>query len=640
MPHFTDSLVDEDAARAVDSGREVLGVVLSTCQRRLQNVFVVFVIGFLSSFYAMGLWVWPRLKADLLAKGAVIVATTPFDVVLLQAKVGLITGALLSIPPLLYFSRDTLRDRGLYPNISLSWWKTVGLGLLAALLFAGGIAYAYAVIFPVLFEFLANNAIQAEFQPTYSIVEWTRFIVVLSLVMGVTAELPLIVTVLAYTEVVPYETFRNEWRYATLGIVIFASVANGSPDPLSMSFVAIPMLLLYGVGLGCAKIATSIKDGGGIALSGDAATSPTAGQPAEIDPAVLDAAGVRAAPPEAFAELTEQQVFAHARRAMDADDPAKAQAILDRYDEIHRGEEEIEAMEAGTDRAADARSESVTDTRNVIARTAVGMIEAFTEDETTADDVGGYYYDIKFVYESLTSKMFRLVGTFLLVAMATFAFLYRGGIGVLKRDFLTRVPPTVQPEQLNIVLLHPIEVLVFEMKISVILGAVAVLPLLLYYAWPAMQERGLARGDRSIFFSWAGVLALGLIVGSLFGYLYIAPAIISYLVYDAIRAGMIVAYKVPSFFWLIFLTSVGIGLLMEVPVTMILFYRGGIVSYRAMRNHWREVAIGILSLGALLPEGVFTMFLVAIPTLLAYGWGLAVIWVTTLGGRYDWARTG
>jgi sec-independent protein translocase protein TatC len=225
-------------------------------------VFIVFFVGFFGSFYVMWQVVWPQLKADLLAKGAVIVAVTPFDVILLQAKIGLIVGVLVSIPPLLYFSRDALRERNLYPEVSFSLWQLAALGLVAAVLFVAGIAYAYAIIFPFLFDFLVKNAIQAGFEPTYSIIEWTQFIAILSLVMGLTAELPFVMTALAYTGAVLHETFWDRWRYAVMGIVVFAALADGSPDPVSMSLVAVPMLVLYGIGLGCAKIAGGVRGRG------------------------------------------------------------------------------------------------------------------------------------------------------------------------------------------------------------------------------------------------------------------------------------------------------------------------------------------------------------------------------------------
>ena len=317
----------------------------------------------------------------------------------------------------------------------------------------------------------------------------------------------------------------------------------------------------------------------------------------------------------------------YASQAMEDDDPEKAQAILDRFDEAEAADlEEGEGEEAAED--------------DPVTSTVAGMADAFTEEETTEDDIGGWFYDLRFIFESLTSKMFRLVAVFMIVLGGVFTFLYRGGIGVIREDFLSRLPAEVRPEMgsgenvLNIVTLHPVEALVFEVKIATLLGAVAVLPLVLYYAWPAMKERGLAAGNRNVFGLWSVTIAVGLVAGSALGYTLVAPSIISWLVADAIRAEMIISYRVSNFFWLVFFTTAGIGLLADVPLTMWLFERGGLVSFDAMKDRWREVTIAIFAVAGLAtPDSLYTMFLIAIPLSVAYLIGLGGLWVVTLDGR-------
>jgi sec-independent protein translocase protein TatC len=132
-------------------------------------------------------------------------------------------------------------------------------------------------------------------------------------------------------------------------------------------------------------------------------------------------------------------------------------------------------------------------------------------------------------------------------------------------------------------------------------------------------------------------LTAGLLGGLALGYLYIAPAIISYLVADARAYDMLLTYRINDFFWLIFFTTVGIGLLADVPILMLLLNRAGI-PYRAMRTRWREVTVGMLTVGALLtPADIVTMFLVTVPLMAAYGVGLLVLFLVTGGGRRNLA---
>jgi sec-independent protein translocase protein TatC len=736
------SLIDEDTANTVASGRETIGAMLSTAQTHLQKVFIVFVIGFIGTFYAMSWKVWPFLRdvttasmSQQVMRHVEIVAVTPFDVILLQAKIAMFSGVIFAIPVLLYLGRDSIRQREWYPEFSISYWKIVPLVVLAAALFLGGLAYGYSVYLPLMFQFLAKNAVQANLSPKYGIVQWTEFVLIISLSFGLAAELPLIMSGLSYSGIVKYETFRDKWRHAIVVIFVFGAVAS-PPDPFTQVMWAIPLVILYAFSLYLSKLLVTIKRGSsevsissavlerwnyllGIALIAGGATylfftragvsyvntqllpslpakyrpgafSPIeealgmprgtaillvagavalvahvvvalyylfvsleanagigqqgGGAPAAIDIGELDAAGVRAAPPEVFAEMDEGESLDYARAAMEADQPEKAQAIFDRFDEANPEEEEESEegeVEDGDEAplAEDVAQQPSAETQeegNVLQRTAAGMTNAFTEDETTEDDIGGYYYDFAFILQSLTSKLFRIVGVFMLVLAGVFVYLYNGGIGYINQDFTSRVPQSIlaNGQQLNVVTLHPVEALIFEVKISTLLAAVSVLPMVLYYSWPAMKERKLVRGNRNVFFLWGGTLVAGLIAGSYIGYTIVAPNIISWLVVDAHHAHMLIYYRVKAFFWLVFLTTVGIGLLADVPVTMFLFHWAGIVKFDSMFEYWRGVVIGIFAFAAFVtPDSLYTMFLVALPVSVAYVFGLGVLWVGTLGGR-------
>jgi sec-independent protein translocase protein TatC len=701
--------LDEDAARTLEAGRATLGAMLRGAQKRLQRVFIVFVLGLVAGIYAMREVVWPRLKADLLAEQADVIAQTPFDVILLQVKIGLVLGILVALPALLYYSRGPLQERGIVRDVPVARWKAALVAAFSVALFVGGTVYAYNLFFPLMFAFLADNATSAGFAPLYSIVHWTQFILVLGLSFGLAAQLPLVMTALSYSGVVPYEVFRDNWRYAIVAIFGFGAVFS-PPDPFTQVLWAFPLVALYGFSLYVAKLVVTAKRGSrgvslpravgarwnyvagaavlgagvgyaaarvdavlafndllaavgssyrfgaldpvvGAAVVGvvglvvgvlyaaydaiDAAAAagpPGAmGEAAAIDLGPLDAAGVRAAPPEAFAGLSEEEALAAANDALEDDDKEKAAAILDRYDEAEDLPDDAEG-----EQAAESGGSAVT------ARTA-DVVDAFTEEETTEDDIGGYLYDIQFIVGSLRSRLFRIAAVFLVTMLGTFTFLYQGGIGTIRSDFLARMPEDV-PIQQSVgewpITLHPVEALVFEVKMSVVAGIIVVLPVVAYYVWPALKERGLAPGggQRSVA-AWGVSLFVGLIGGTALGYGIVAPSVISWLVQDGLAADMIIAYRVKDFFWMVFLLTAGIGLLADVPISMVLFHYARIVPYRAMRKRWRGVALAAFAFGAVAtPESIYTLFLVAVPIVAAYWFGLSVLWVTTLGGRRD--RTG
>jgi len=243
---------------------------------------------------------------------------------------------------------------------------------------------------------------------------------------------------------------------------------------------------------------------------------------------------------------------------------------------------------------------------------------------------------IKFIFDSLRSRSFRLVAVFGGVMALAFTWLYLGGLATVRSDLESRVPEAIDGG-INIITLHPVEALIFMVKFSVLLGIVAVFPFLLYYAWPALRERGFVAGRIHQVYVWSGALLAGLIGGFMLGYSYIAPGIIGWLITDAELANMIITYQVSDFFWLVIYTTIGIGFLADIPVAMVLLNKAG-VPYDSFRGRWREVTVGILLFAAVFtPADVITMFLATIPLMAAYGVGIGVLFVVTFGGRRNLA---
>ena len=735
------SALDDDTRATLDAGRETAGAMLRSAQKDLQKVFIFFLVGFLGTFYALRLYVWDFLKRITRAQMSAqisgdvsIIAQTPFDVILLQAKIGLVVGVVLAIPSFVYFSRDALKERDLWPSSPVPVWQLVSILAGMVALFVAGVAYGYFVFFPFTFAFLAQNAIAAGFSPTYSIVKWAQFIFLLTASFGLASQLPLAMTGLSYAEIVPYETFRDKWRYAVVGVFAVGALFT-PPDPFTQIMWAIPVLALYGISLYLAKVVTTARRGsermdvrgslrvhwnviagtaavggvlvyaffarGGVgyanqglaAIGSDyvvlAPSSPLVlgvyvvlvgaaaatialgyfvyadlddlaiveagvGDPAAIDLGDLDAAGVRAAPPEVFAALDEEAAMAAAGDALDADNAEKAQAIVDRFDADGGADDESDdaAADASPGTSAAASDASAGGIGDRASRAGSAFFEVFSDDsdddgetdaEASTDDSGaedddfeGYYTDLRFILDSITSRSFRIVGLFMIVLAGTFGWLYTGGIKRVYDDFLARLPAQVRPEEvLNVVALHPMEALVFEVKLSTIIAALVTLPLIAYYAWPALRDRSLVRHRRRAVFGWTGALTAGLLGGFVLGYTTIAPSIISWLVNDAVVAEMVIAYRITNFFWLIFFTTAGIGLLADVPILMLLLNTAGI-GYGSMRGRWREVTVAVLAFAALFtPADVLTMFLVTIPLMAAYAIGLGLLFVVTLGGRRD-----
>lgn len=670
---------------AVGDGAATARAMLRSAQRDLQKVAVVFVIMFLGSFYLLRLAVWDALKAVTRAEmqsqvaGAVqIIAQTPFDVILLQAKISLIAAAIVTLPVFIYVSRDALRARDLWPRAPVPTWQLLLLALAVLTLFVGGLAYGYGVFFPFVFAFLAENALNAGFAPTYSIVRWTEFIVLLTISFGLASQLPLAMSLLTYADIVRYHTFREKWRHATVGVFVAGAMFT-PPDPFTQVMWAVPVLALYGLSLYLSRIVTVLRFGTSgdallavirrhrrePALAGVVAAAAVAvvssllalgpvvmvaastaalvaaallaiavrlyrslpavdavelgmGDPTQLDLESLDAAGIRSAPAEAFASADEDTIVAMAAAAVDAGEHDRAEALLERYDAATGGPSLTEDVGDRTARASET------------------FLTEVQDDPDAAEEFTGYYDDLRFVLDTLSSRSFRIIMVFLTTLTVVFGWLYIGGIQRVYLDFLARMPSAVRPEDvLSVVALHPMEALVFQVKFAAIIAALLTLPVIAYYSWPALREREIVRGRRGVIARWTAILVAGLIGGSVFGYTIFAPTVISWLVGDAVSAQMLVTYRITNFFWLIVFTTMGIGLLADIPVLMLLLYQRG-MSYLHMRRRWREVTVAILAVAAVFtPADVFTMFLLTVPLMAAYGIGLLLLFVVTAGGRRD-----
>ena len=734
------SALDEDTQQSLANGRESAKAFLRSVQKDLQKVFLVFLLGFLLTFWALRVYIWDFLRgiteanmSPAVAAEADIIATTPFEVILLQAKIGLILGAIIAIPPLIYVTRDELRARGMWPQSPVSRWKLAAICLLGFGLFSAGVAYGIYGFFPIMFSFLAGFGLEAGLQPTYSIVMWTEFIVFLSLSFGLAGQMPLLITGLSYSGIVQYETFRDKWRYAIVAIFVFGAFFS-PPDPFTQLMWALPLTVLYGFSLYLAKLVVTAQRssdridvlaavrnhwnvvggaailGGGVvyafyeyggrgavndllrwansdwrffvpgeglgvdpvtaagiyavgwavafafvatlwAVFTDLDTTSAGyqyGDPTAIDVGELDAAGVRAAPDDAFAEMEEGESLALAEAAINDDEPEKAQAILDRFDAVSgsgegddidgdadgssAGGDDADADGAGSSGGGDGGLMGTVQDRS--SRASSTFLSELTDDdgEGAEDDIGGYYKDIKFIFDSLRSRSFRLVAVFGGVMALAFTWLYLGGLAAVRGDLESRVPEAIDGG-INIITLHPVEALIFMVKFSVLLGIVAVFPFLLYYAWPALRERGFVAGRIYQVYLWSGALLAGLIGGFLLGYTYIAPGIIGWLITDAELANMIITYQVSDFFWLVIYTTIGIGFLADIPVAMVLLNKAG-VPYNAFRGRWREVTVGIMLFAAVFtPADVITMFLATLPLMAAYGVGIGILFLVTFGGR-------
>jgi sec-independent protein translocase protein TatC len=184
------------------------------------------------------------LKNQFTPDGVHLIAVSPAEVFTTAMQVALGIGVSLAMPVIVYqllafiVPALTTRERRIIyfilPFISLC--------------FLGGLAFGWFVTVPSAFYFLlVQGAGRFDIQPTIS--NFLSLLTRLLLLNGFVFELPVLVYGVIWLGAVERKTLTRFRRYAILVITIIAAIITPTGDPVNLALVAIPMYLLYELGL-------------------------------------------------------------------------------------------------------------------------------------------------------------------------------------------------------------------------------------------------------------------------------------------------------------------------------------------------------------------------------------------------------
>ncbi|MBK6402055.1 MAG: twin-arginine translocase subunit TatC [Rhodocyclaceae bacterium] len=204
-------------------------------------------------FFVMVWWsgeIYDFLAKPLMATlppGSKMIATgviTPFMVPL---KVTLLAAFVTALPVVLYQAWAFVAP-GLYAHE-----KKFGLPLVvgSTVLFLAGIAFCYFFVFNTVFSFIGKVAPQS-ITPAPDIEQYLNFVMTMFLAFGITFEIPVAVILLVRFGVVNVEKLKDSRPYVIVGAFVIAAVVT-PPDVLSQFMLAVPMCLLFELGLFLAR---------------------------------------------------------------------------------------------------------------------------------------------------------------------------------------------------------------------------------------------------------------------------------------------------------------------------------------------------------------------------------------------------
>jgi sec-independent protein translocase protein TatC len=233
----------------VDDRRLPLTEHLGELRTRIFRILIAWVIASALAWNfseaIFGLLLDPAVKA---LGDRALQAIAPTEIFFTYLKSAVLAGFVLALP-VIFWQVWAFVSPGLYDSEKSA---IVPFVLVSTLLFAGGATFGYAVVFPLMFEFLTG--FDSDFvQSAWTMREVFALTTRLFLAFGTAFELPVLVFFLSIAGIVDARTLLRGTPYAVLAVFVAAAILT-PPDWVSQVFLAVPMVALYLLGVGVAYV--------------------------------------------------------------------------------------------------------------------------------------------------------------------------------------------------------------------------------------------------------------------------------------------------------------------------------------------------------------------------------------------------
>jgi len=207
---------------------------------------VAAVVGLFLALFPFADWLFTYIAGPLkaaLPEGSTIVAISPTAPFLVPMKLAFVSALFLAVPIILYQVWAFIAP-GLYRHERRMVWPLL---VSSTVLFYVGAAFAYFVVFPLVFHFLMSVAPEGV-QPMTDMGEYLDFITAMFLAFGAAFEIPVATILLVQTGMVTRQQLREARPYVIVGAFVVGAIFT-PPDVLSQFLLAVPVWLLYELGI-------------------------------------------------------------------------------------------------------------------------------------------------------------------------------------------------------------------------------------------------------------------------------------------------------------------------------------------------------------------------------------------------------
>jgi len=181
---------------------------------------------------------YPELNAGL-------ITTSPISVFTVIIQICLLGGFLMSLPFVLFFVGQfvtpalTAKEKRIVLPVAMS----------AILLFVGGAVFSYMLIVPSALKVSLELNTLLGFQNLWSADRYYSMVVWLVLGLGAVFEFPLIIIILVYLGIVDVAKLRKSRKIMVVVFFIVAAIITPTPDFITQTLVALPLLVLYEISI-------------------------------------------------------------------------------------------------------------------------------------------------------------------------------------------------------------------------------------------------------------------------------------------------------------------------------------------------------------------------------------------------------
>lgn len=180
----------------------------------------------------------------------------PAEAFWMNMKISIVTGFILTIP-IIFYQIWKFISPGLYAHEKKYVLPFV---LTATGLFLTGVAFCYLIVLPFAMSFLLNYKVGDFLMPMLSVGLYIDFLLKFLLAFGFVFELPILIVIATRMGLITPQSLKKYRRVAIVLAFVVAAIITPTPDAFNQTLMAVPMIILYELGIWVSIILNKKKE--------------------------------------------------------------------------------------------------------------------------------------------------------------------------------------------------------------------------------------------------------------------------------------------------------------------------------------------------------------------------------------------